>query len=145
MHRATLSKAAILLALMQTCSLALAQSAPERNAPAAGGSAGATFECGGVGVGDQQRMKAAASDYHLMLTFAMSNGAYLSDVDVEIKDGKGRSVLATKCDGPIMLVRLPSGGSWRITAQANGQTRQKTIAAGSGRVVQATFVWPAGG
>jgi hypothetical protein len=144
MHRAAISNAAILLALAQACSLALAQASAERNAPAAAGSSGATFECGGVGVGEQQRMKAAASDYHLMLTFAVSNGAYLSDVDVEIKDAKGRTVLSTKCDGPIMLVRLPSGGSWRITAQANGQSRQKTITAGSGRVVQATFVWPAG-
>jgi hypothetical protein len=144
MHRAAISNAAILLALAQACSLALAQTSAERTAPPALGSAGATFECGGVGVGEQQRMKAAASDYHLMLTFAVSNGAYLSDVDVEIKDSKGRAVLTTKCGGPIMLVRLPSSGSWRVTAQANGQSRQKTITAGSGRVVQATFVWPAG-
>ena len=136
-------KAAILLALTQACSLALAQTPAEPKAAAQAGSSGATFECGGVGVGEQQRMKAAASDYHLMLTFAVSNGAYLSDVDVEIKDAQGRSVLSTRCDGPIMLVRLPSRGSWRVTAQANGQSRQKTITAGSGRVVQATFVWPA--
>ena len=143
--RATISRAAILLALLQTGSLAPAQPASERAAPAAAGNAGATFECGGIGVGEQQRMKAAASGYHLMLTFALSNGAYVADVDVDIKDAKGRSVLSTKCEGPIMLVRLPSHGSWRITAQANGQSRQKTITAGSGRVVQATFVWPVGG
>ena len=137
-------KAAILLALAQACSLALAQTPAARSAPAPAGSAGATFECGGVGVEDQQRMKAAASGYHLMLTFAVSSGAYLSDVDVEIKDGKGSTVLATKCDGPIMLVRLPGRGSWRVTATANGQSRPKTISAGAGRVVQATFVWPPG-
>lgn len=137
-------KAAILLALAQACSLSLAQAPTEGTAPTQAGSSGATYECGGVGLEEQQRMKSAASGYHLMLTFAVSDGAYLSDVDVEIKDGKGNSVLATKCDGPIMLVRLPGRGNWRVSATANGQSRQKTISAGSGRVVRATFVWPAG-
>lgn len=137
-------KVAILLALAQASSLALAQTPAERSAPAAAGSSGATFECGGVGLDDQQRIKSAASGYHLMLTFAMSSGAYVSDVDVEIKDGKGNTVLATRCDGPIMLVRLPARGNWRVNATANGQARQKTVTAGAGRVVQATFVWPAG-
>ena len=86
-----MSKAAILLALAQVCSLALAQTPSERTTPAQPGSSGATFECGGVGLEEQQRMKAAASNYHLMLTFAVSSGAYLSDVDVEIKDSKGVS------------------------------------------------------
>lgn len=129
-------KAAILLVLAQACTVAaLAQTQQGTETP---------FICGGVGVDDQQRMKAAARDYDLMLTFAAANGAYLADVDVEIRNSKGAVILAARCDGPIMLVDLPAGGSWRVTAQTNGQARHKTISAGTGRTAQATFVWPAG-
>jgi hypothetical protein len=105
---------------------------------------GASFVCGGVGVNEQQSMKAAANQHDLMLTFAVSNGAYLADVDVEIRRANGPVVLSAKCNGPIMLVDLPSGGSWSVTARANGETRQKTLTAGAGRHAQTTFTWPAG-
>lgn len=135
--------AAILLALAQTLALAQAPSNPPAStrAPGAGG---ATFMCGGVGEADQQRMKALAGQYDLMLTFAASSGAYLADVGVEIKDSKGGVALSARCDGPIMLVTLPRRGSWHITAQANGQAQQKTISAGAGQHAQASFVWAAG-
>ena len=136
-------KTAVLIALAQACTLGLAQgaapaSADSRNAPGAG------FLCGGVGLDEQQSMKAAANQHDMMLTFAVSNGAYLADVDVEIRRSNGPVVLSAKCDGPIMLVDLPAGGSWSVTARANGQTRQKLVTAGGGRHAQTTFMWPAG-
>ena len=124
-------KATLLLVACQACTLAFAQNT-------------ATFVCGGIGDADQKAIKAQAPQHHLMLTFALSSGAYLADVDVQIKDSKGATVLSTKCGGPIMLVDLPSGGTWNVTAQSNGQIRQKQIAAGSGKPAQATFTWPAG-
>lgn len=139
-----MNKATLLLALGQACTLALAQGtdAPANLEPH---KAGATsYVCGGVSLDDQQAIKAQAGKYDLMLTFAVSNGAYLADVDVEIKNAKGVVVLNAKCEGPIMLVDLPGSGTWRVTAQVNGQARQKTITAGSGRVTRATFIWPAG-
>jgi hypothetical protein len=124
-------KAALVLAACQACTLAFAQNS-------------ATFVCGGVGDADQKAIKAQAPQHHLMLTFALSTGAYLADVDVQIRDSKGATVLSTKCGGPIMLVDLPSAGTWNVTAQSNGQTRNRQISAGSGKPVQATFTWPAG-
>ena len=138
-----MNKATLMFALSQACTLALAQSAdaPVNLEPH---KAGATsYVCGGVSLDEQQAIKAQAGKYDLMLTFAVSNGAYLADVDVEIRNAKGGVVLSAKCEGPIMLVDLPGSGIWRVTAQVNGQTRQKTISAGSGRVKQATFIWPA--
>ena len=129
-------KAALLLVAAQVCTSAFAQAAAP---PAA-----AAFICGGVGDADQKAIKAQASQHHLMLTFALSTGAYLADVDVQIRDSKGATVLSAKCGGPIMLVDLPSGGTWNVTAQYKGQTRQKQITAGSGKPAQATFTWPAG-
>jgi hypothetical protein len=139
----TMKKAAVLIALAQACTLSFAQTtapAPS-NAP---GDSRASFICGGVGVDEQQNMKAAASQHDLMLTFAVSNGAFLADVDVQIRSAKGPVVLSAKCNGPIMLVDLPSGGTWSVTARANGETRQKSVAAGAGKHAQATFIWPAG-
>jgi hypothetical protein len=124
-------RATLLLLACQACTLAFAQNT-------------ATFVCGGVGDADQKAIKAQAPQHHLMLTFALSSGAYLADVDVQIKDSKGGVVLNTKCGGPIMLVDLPSAGTWTVTAQSNGQTRQKQVTAGAGKPVQATFTWPAG-
>ena len=123
--------ALLLLAGQACCTWALAQGT-------------ATYICGGIGEADQKAIKAQAAQHHLMLTFAVDNGAYLADVDVQIRDGKGTTVLSAKCGGPIMLVDLPSAGTWNVTARSNGQTRQRQIAAGPGKPVQATFTWPAG-
>jgi hypothetical protein len=138
-----MKKIAMAIALAQACTFALAQiaAAPSpgpRNEPQA------SFVCGGVGVDEQQSMKSAANQHDMMLTFAVSNGAYLADVDVEIRSPQGAVVLSAKCSGPIMLVDLPAGGSWSVTARSNGEARRQTLTAGAGRHAQATFVWPAG-
>lgn len=103
----------------------------------------AGFHCGGVGQGEQQRMKAEAPQHDALLTFAVSTGAYLADVDVRISDSKGAVVLEGKCDGPLMLVDLPRHGSYRVSATAKGKTQSKTLAVG-GKPAHAVFVWPAG-
>ena len=103
------------------------------------------FTCGGVGVDEQQRMKAAAGSHDLMLTFATSSGAYMADVAVRIQDRRGASVVQASCDGPIMLVDLPGPGSYRVTATAAGASRQRSVTVSHGkRPARATFIWPAG-
>jgi hypothetical protein len=112
--------------------------------PAPGGRA-ASHVCGGIGVGEQQRMKDASRDHDLMLTFATTTGSYLADVDVQIRDSKGATVIDVNCDGPIMLVDLPAAGSYRVTAKSGGTVREKTVSVSRGkRPASATFVWPAG-
>ncbi|MES2938634.1 MAG: carboxypeptidase regulatory-like domain-containing protein [Pseudomonadota bacterium] len=129
-----------LLALAQACAFAVAQSATPTTAPAAGGAS--NFQCGGVGEADQKRIKAEAGRHDLMLTFAVSNGAYLADVDVRIVNAKGQVVVEGRCSGPIMLVDLPAKGSYKVTAQAEGRTQTKTVNAGGGTRSSATLVWP---
>jgi hypothetical protein len=129
MIRSSLFRRSLFLFLAPVCSVAMAQPAPP------------TYVCGGVGQADQQAMKAQAGQHSVMLTFAVSNGAYLADVDVQIAGPKGAVVLSARCDGPIMLVDLPAG-TWHVTARVNGQSRSKTVIAVAGRNTQATFVWP---
>ena len=114
-------------------------------AGAAGAALAQSHVCGGVGVDEQQRMKSEAAGHDLMLTFATSTGAYLADVGVQVRDGRGAVVLDVTCDGPIMLVDLPAAGNYRVTAVAGGVARQRSVSVKRGkRPATATFVWPAG-
>ena len=119
---------------MFVCALALA----------AGGafaqSTAGTFVCGGVGTGDQERMKADAPNHSLMLTFATSGGAYVADVDVQVQRG-GKTVLQGHCGGPIMLADLAPAGSYEVTATSQGRSQKKTETVG-GKPARVTFTWP---
>ena len=101
------------------------------------------FRCGGIGDGEQARFKAEAAQHDALLTFAVATGAYLSDVDVKITDGKGAVVVQGHCDGPLMLLDLPGHGRYQVSASAEGRTQRKSIDVG-GKPARATFVWPAG-
>ena len=101
------------------------------------------YVCGGVGSDEVASLKDAASDYDLMMTFAASTGAYIADVDVEIADARGRTVLDVNCDGPIMLVDLPSDGRYRVRAEAEGRmlTRSAQVSE-RGNVQRLRMAWP---
>lgn len=108
---------------------------------------GVTYLCGGVGDEESSYMKqTAAKDYDLMMTFTERTGSFVANVDVSIKDARGRTVLETKCDAPILLVDLPSGGNYRIHADAGGRAidRSAAVKGGRGHARQVSFVWPAG-
>jgi len=105
---------------------------------------GITYLCGGVGLDESTAMKQAAKSYDLMSTFAAQDGSYLADVNVEIADKSGTPVLQTTCDGPMMLVKVPHAGSYRIRATVDGHTQSRTAQAGGGHGPQRlVFVWPA--
>ncbi|MDB5948032.1 MAG: hypothetical protein JWQ33_3058 [Ramlibacter sp.] len=136
-----MNKFPLYLALALTTGGAASWAQPQ---PAGNGASG-THMCGGIGQGDQQRMKDAARDHDLMLTFATANGSYLADVQVQIRDSHGSAVVDVRCDGPIMLVDLPAAGSYRVTARAGGIARDRTVTLVRGkRPASATFVWPDG-
>jgi hypothetical protein len=138
-----MKKTVLLLALACTGLVALAQGTSPDAAPPAVRGAAASFVCGGITQPEAEAMKAQARGHDLMLTFAAATGAYLADVEVQIADARGHTVLNGTCDGPIMLVDLPSAGTWRVTARVDGVTRRKTISARRGSTARATLVWPA--
>jgi hypothetical protein len=104
---------------------------------------GITYLCGGVGSDEASEMKTMARDHDLMLTFAARDGSYLADVNVNIADARGNSVLKTSCGGPIMLVDLGAGGTYKVSAETGGSTVTKTVripAKGHGKAL--VLVWP---
>lgn len=124
------------VALALTPLAAAAQLAPEQ-------SGDVRYLCGGVAASEQQEMRAAARNYDLMLTFAVTTGQYLADVDVEIANRRGESLLSVRCDGPMMLVDLPAAGRYQIRASAGGQEVRRTVSTDNGRkLARALFTWP---
>jgi hypothetical protein len=109
------------------CAVSLAHAQPENAGggkdalPRASTANGITYVCGGVGSDEAERMKRAARDYDLMLTFATKTGSYVSDVQVDVADARGHSLLNTTCNGPIMLVDLPKAGRYHIRGESEGR------------------------
>jgi hypothetical protein len=105
------------------------------------------YLCGGVGQEEASYMKQQARNYDLALTFATRTGAYLADVDVNIKNAKGDDVLQAKCDGPMLLVNLPKSGTYRISAETSGYELNRTAKVTASknrvqRVARVAMVWP---
>ena len=105
------------------------------------------YLCGGVGQEEASYMKQQARNYDLALTFATRTGAYLADVDVNIKNAKGDDVLQAKCDGPMLLVNLPKSGTYRIRAETSGYSLNRTAKVTASknkaqRVARVALVWP---
>jgi hypothetical protein len=107
---------------------------------------GTNYLCGGIGAEEAAYMKERARQYGLMLTFATRDGSYLADVDVDIRDAHGRPVLTANCDGPIMLVDLPAGATYRVHAETGGYVLDRSVhvnAYGHGRQpMRMAMVWP---
>ena len=118
---------------------AQAQTPSQPTATGSPGAQAAGFRCGGVGDEDQKRMKAEAAQHGLLVTFSTSSGAYIADIDVEIRRD-GKVVLQGRCDGPLMLVDLAQG-SYEVSASAQGRTQRKTVAIGA-RPASLGFSWP---
>jgi hypothetical protein len=122
-----------LAALALACCLAQAQPAASQ----------AGFRCGGIGEAEQQQFKDEAAKHDALITFAVSTGAYVGDVDVRITDGSGKVVVEGHCGGPLMLVDLPGRGSYRVSASFEGKAQSKSLAVGT-KPARAVFTWPAG-
>lgn len=106
---------------------------------------GITYLCGGVGSDEANYLKtSAARDFDLTMTFAANTGSYLANVDVEIADARGNTLVQTSCDGPLMLVDFPQSGTYRIRAQAAGRTLDRTVHIRDKGHTQAVFAWPRG-
>jgi hypothetical protein len=129
-----------LLSSMLVLVVAGAHSQTASQATGSTGAQAATFRCGGVGDEDQKRMKAEAPQHALLVTFATTDGAYLSNIDVEIRRN-GQVVLQGRCNGPLMLVDVAPAGSYEIAATSQGRTQRKTVAVGA-RPASVTISWP---
>ena len=102
---------------------------------------GIDYVAGGIGKEQAEAMKVAAHDYDLMLTFAADGGKYLADIDLQIEDMNGNSLLKTVSEGPLFLAHLPVG-RYKITASAQGTSHTRIVNIGGERPTKAVLQWP---
>jgi hypothetical protein len=122
----TLSRAALILAACLASHAALAAPTPQQQN-------GINYLNGGVGQEEQAALRDRRGDYNLLLTFATKqSGAFRSDVQLDIMDAKGASLLSAANTGPMFYVRLPAG-TYRISAAAEGKVFKRTVKVGAGQ------------
>lgn len=92
---------------------------------------GISYINGGVGQEEQSAMRALRADYDLLLTFATKqSGAYRSDVQLDIMDAKGGTLVSAANAGPMFYAKLPTG-TYRISAAAEGKVFKRSVRIGA--------------
>ena len=61
---------------------------------------------GGIGIAEQETMKAREAEFSLKLVFTLVEGNYIAGVGVQIKDAAGDSLLEHIAAGPFFMARL---------------------------------------
>lgn len=96
---------------------------------------------GGIGLDGRQAMRAERRHYNLHLSFARGHGGeYLSGVKLRIESlGKAHEEVGTFDDsGPWFYVQLRPG-SYRLSAEYEGQTVTRTVTVGAHAVDQVLY------
>jgi|HubBroStandDraft_3_1064219.scaffolds.fasta_scaffold228425_2 hypothetical protein len=103
------------------------------------------YVVGGVGADEAEAMRQAEASYPLTLEFAAPSGGwrdeYIADAQVQIRDAQGQALLSTKVDGPLMLIRLPSG-RYAVEVDWNGAVKRRTVAITPGKRQHIVFEFP---
>lgn len=98
------------------------------------------FISGGVGKAERDRLEAMRDQYNFRLQMATSGGAFVSGVNVQIKDAKGNVVLETVTDGPLLMAKLPNG-KYTVQASKFGETKTQSVQVGSGQGKTVNVFW----
>jgi hypothetical protein len=98
------------------------------------------FISGGVGKAERDRLEAMRDQYNFYLQMATSGGAFVSGVNVQIKDAKGNVVLETVTDGPLLMAKLPQG-KYIVQASKFGETKTQNVQVGAGKGKTVNVFW----
>lgn len=99
---------------------------------------GIAYMSGGVGADEREAMQGLARNYNLRLVFADKEGAYLSDVKVDIRNAAGRDILSAVSNGPWFFAKLPNG-RYKIQAEARGKSMTQSAVIGRERRTELKF------
>jgi hypothetical protein len=102
---------------------------------------GISFVSGGIGETEQQQLLARQNEYNLKLVFTLTEGNYVADVGVTVKDGAGKTVIEDVAGGPFFLAKLPAG-RYSVAAMYDGKTVTRKVEVGGGLHTE-NFRWAA--
>ena len=100
-----------------------------------------TYLTGGIGADEEDAMKAAASNYNLLISNAERDGEFTAGTDLVIRDAKGREVLSARNTGPLFYAQLPAG-RYIVDATYNGVERVRSITVGGRNPADIHLIWP---
>jgi hypothetical protein len=116
-----------------------AQENPVMNGVERGSYQGVQYLSGGVGLEQREYIASrAADDYNLKLEFADRTGKYIAEVDVQIVDGYGNTVLQETSEGPWFFAQLKPG-RYEVKASAAGRAFERSVVIGHGRSSKLLF------
>jgi hypothetical protein len=98
------------------------------------------FVSGGIGIAEQEALRAREAEFNLKLVFTLVEGNYVADVRVLVRDGKGGVMIDHLASGPIFLARLPAG-TYTIDATYRDRTVTRKVAV-DGRLHTEYLRWP---
>jgi hypothetical protein len=101
---------------------------------------GIQFVTGGIGIGERKILDRMADDYSLKVIFAMHDGHYLSQCQVEIIRSDGRKMLSAKTEGPWLLADLEPG-SYLVKAQHDNTWKRQNVTVSADTLQQVIFNW----
>ena len=96
---------------------------------AMGNTNGVKYLTGGVGLSERAHLEQMAKNYDLKLVFADPAGAYLANVQVDIRNSNGASLIQRDSNGPWFYAELPAG-QYTIIATHDGKTETRKVVVG---------------
>ncbi len=95
---------------------------------------------GGIGAGEQHKLREAAKDYNLRLLFSEAkDGAFVSNVKLSVSDLHGKSVFSLPSAGPMTNLKLPAG-EYEVSAIYNGVKKTSKVSVGE-KPAALSFNW----
>ncbi len=131
--------AAVLAAMTMVSALALNEALPPVRM-----SGPVEYLSGGIGKDEVEAMKKASKQWPLMVEFTVKDGkraVFAADVNVVVRDRKGKSALQTASTGPLLLAKL-TPGPYDIEATLAGKTLHKKVLVKRGQPSTVVFMWP---
>src|SRR5690554_4332307 len=98
---------------------------------------------GGFGIDESTAIKNAMPDYPLALMFSASDGArsaYVSKVQVVVRDQYDATVLNVESQGPFLLARLQPG-TYQVHATYRNQTQSRPVTVVDNKNTRMVFEW----
>jgi hypothetical protein len=132
MSRFSSPRAALAAALLSLGAGAFTAAQAQSAMPAWKGEGATRYVCGGIGSDESKAMRAAMKEHPLALLFARADGAYLADLQVEIKGADGATALSLRASGPVCLVDIPAGRYTVVATTQGGESKSQAVTVGSG-------------
>lgn len=99
---------------------------------------------GGFGLDESTAIKEAMPKYSLVFTFASSDkgrAAYVSRVQVVVRDQNDATVLNVESQGPFVLAQVPAG-SYNVFATYKNKTQSRSVTVSNNASARLVFDWP---